>query len=82
MLFSHRLSTLSFGAMVAAVLKMYFIGTLLSVFAALLGMVDPIGGLMYVQDRHYTVELDQQTQRRLSSSDHQGRSSVTKNIGS
>lgn len=68
--------------MVAAILKMYFIGTALSVLAVLYGIVDSFGGLMYVQDHRYILELDQQTKRQVSSSDHRRGSAVTKNIGS
>lgn len=64
------------GAVVSAVLKLYFIGTALSVLAALYGMVDSFGGLMYVQDHQYVLELEHQikTQRQASSR--------TKHIGS
>ncbi|KAK9525744.1 hypothetical protein VZT92_016426 [Zoarces viviparus] len=68
--------------MVTAVLKMYFIGTALSVLAVLYGIVDAFGGLMYVQDHHYITDLDQQTQRQLSSGSHRRGSPPTKNIGS
>lgn len=66
----------------AAVLKLYFIGTALTVLAVIYGLVDSFGGLMYVQNHDYILELDHQTQRELSSSNRQRRSSVTKNIGS
>lgn len=70
--------------MVTAVLKLYFIGTALSILAVLFGIVDSFGGLMYVQDHHYTVELDHQskTQREASSSSHERSASVAKHIGS
>lgn len=68
--------------MVVAVLKLYFIGTALTVLAVIYGLVDSFGGLMYVQDHHYVLELDHQTQRQLSSRNHERRSSLTKNIGS
>lgn len=68
--------------MVAAVLKMYFIGTALSVLAVLYGIVDSFGGLMYVQNQHYISELDHQTQRQDSSRTRRSASSLTKNIGS
>ncbi|KAG8005596.1 hypothetical protein GBF38_001499 [Nibea albiflora] len=73
------------GAMVAAVLKLYFIGTALSVLAVLFEIVDSFGGLMFVQeDRNYVRELEQQekTQRPVCPCDHQRGSSVTKHIGS
>ncbi|KAM3587342.1 uncharacterized protein V6R79_002601 [Siganus canaliculatus] len=68
--------------MVAAVLKLYFIGTALSVLAVLFGIVDSFGGLMYVQDHHYILELDQQKkqQTQASSSTDQRRSSLPKRI--
>ncbi|KAK1906444.1 Hypoxia-inducible lipid droplet-associated protein [Dissostichus eleginoides] len=59
------LHTFTTGAMVAAVLKLYLIGTALSVLAVFYVIVDSFGGLMYVQDDHYTT--DQQTQRQISS---------------
>ncbi|CAJ1054727.1 hypothetical protein EXN66_Car020853 [Xyrichtys novacula] len=68
--------------MVAAVLKLYFIGTALSVLAVFYGIVDSFGGLMYVQDRHYVLGLDHHTQRQMTSDNQQRGSSVTKNIGS
>ncbi|KAM7367165.1 hypothetical protein PAMP_015089 [Pampus punctatissimus] len=66
--------------MVTAVLKIYFIGTALTVLAVLYGIVDSFGGLMYVQDPHYILELDHETIQ--TSSNHERRSSVTKNINS
>lgn len=68
--------------MVAAILKMYFIGTALSVLAVIYGLVDSFGGLMYVQDHNYVLELDQRTERQLSSGGPRKGSPVTKNIGS
>lgn len=68
--------------MVAAVLKLYFIGTALTVLAVFYGIVDSFGGLMYPQDRSYILELNHQTQTELSPSVRHRRSSVTKNIGS
>ncbi|KAK2859021.1 hypothetical protein Q5P01_003641 [Channa striata] len=71
------------GAMVAAaVLKLYFIGTALTFLAVLYGLVDSVGGLMYVQDHDYILYLDHQTQRELTSTNHRRGQSVTKNIGS
>ncbi|KAK7886137.1 hypothetical protein WMY93_025758 [Mugilogobius chulae] len=49
--------------MVAAVLKLYFIGTALTVLAVLYGIVDSIGGLMYAQDQRYFLELHGEKQR-------------------
>ncbi len=71
-------------AMVAAVLKIYFLGTALSVLAVLFGLADSIGGLMYEQDHQYMLGLDHQTKTRtqVPSSNHQRGSSVTKHIGS
>lgn len=74
--------------MVAAVLKLYFIGTALSVLAVFYVIMDSFGGLMYVQDDHYTtdqqtqrqISSDQQTQRQISSDHNRKRSHVTKNI--
>lgn len=66
----------------AAVLKLYFIGTALTVLAVIYGLVDSFGGLMYVQNHDYILEVDHHMQRELSSSNRQRRSSVTKNIGS
>lgn len=71
--------------MVAAVLKLYFIGTALSVLAVLFEIVDSFGGLMFVQaDRNYIRELEQQEKTRTSvcPCEHQRGSSVTKNVGS
>lgn len=70
--------------MVAAVLKMYFIGTALSVLAVLFGLADSVGGLMYHQNHHYTEEPVHQTktQRQDSSASHRRGSLVTKHIGS
>lgn len=67
--------------MVAAILKMYFFGTALSVLAVLYEIADSVGGLMHVQDHHYLQELNQQTDRDISSNNWRGRP-VTKNIGS
>lgn len=67
--------------MVAAILKMYFFGTALSVLAVLYEIADSVGGLMHVQDHHYLQELNQQTERDISSNNWGGRP-VTKNIGS
>ncbi|KAK7886138.1 hypothetical protein WMY93_025759 [Mugilogobius chulae] len=53
----------AFGTMVAAVLKLYFIGTALTVLAVLYGIVDSIGGLMYAQDQRYFLELHGEKQR-------------------
>ena len=64
--------------MAAAVLKMYFIGTALSVFAVIYAIVDSFGGLMYVQDQNYTLELYQQTHRELSPTNHRRGSCVEK----
>lgn len=58
--------TFTMGAMVSAVLKLYFIGTALSVLAALYGMGDSFGGLMYVQDHQYMLELEHQTTTPLA----------------
>lgn len=68
--------------MVTSVLKLYLIGTAMTVLAVLYGIVDSFGGLMYVQNHHYVLELDHQTQRQLSSPGHERGSSVTRNIGS
>lgn len=68
--------------MVAAVIKLYLIGTALSVLAVIYGIVDSFGGLMYVQDHEYLLELDHQTEGQLSSSNQERGPSVTKNIGS
>lgn len=69
--------------MVPAVLKLYFIGTALSVLAVLYEMVDSIGGLMYVQDHPYMLELQHQTETpSKDSSSRRSGSSVTKRIGS
>lgn len=67
--------------MVAAILKMYFFGTALSVLAVLYEIADSVGGLMHVQDHHYLQELNQQTESDISSNNWRGRP-VTKNIGS
>lgn len=76
--------SLTTGAMVAAVLKVYFIGTALSVLAVLFGLADSVGGLMYHQNRHYTAEPVHQTktQRQDPSASHRRGSLVTKHIGS
>jgi len=66
--------------MVAAVLTLYFVGTALSFLAVLYGIVDSFGGLMYAQDHHYLMDLDQQTRRPLSSGSHRRGSPPTKNI--
>lgn len=70
------------GAMVSAVLKLYVIGTALTVLAVLYGLVDSFGGLMYVQNHNYMLEVDRHTQRAPSSSNRQRRLPMTKNIGS
>ncbi|KAF7656171.1 hypothetical protein LDENG_00045610 [Lucifuga dentata] len=79
--FQCRLGFSSPGAMMPAILKMYFIGTALAVLAVIFDIVDSFGGLMYVQDHCYTTKPDHQMQRQLSSN-HQRRSAVTKQIGS
>lgn len=43
--------------MVSAILKMYFLGAALSLFAVLYKIVDSVGGQMYVQDQRYMSEL-------------------------
>lgn len=70
--------------MVPAVLKLYFFGTVLSVLAVLYGIVDSFGGLMYVQDHDYLLELENQTKTRsqTSSCSHRRGSAVNKRIGS
>lgn len=55
-------------AMVPPVVKLYLFGTLLSVLALLYEMLDSFGGLMYVQDPHYLVELQEQTKAQQSQS--------------
>lgn len=65
----------------AAVLKLYAIGTALSLLAFIYGIADSFGGLMYAQNHHYIHELDQQTQRQIPSGAHVQRASVTRNIG-
>lgn len=52
--------------MVAAVLKLYFIGTALTVLAVIYGLVDSIGGHMYVQNHQYFLELRQEKQSTLA----------------
>lgn len=67
-----------------AVLKLYFFGTILSVLAVLYGIVDSFGGLMYVQDHDYLLELENQTKTRSQTSpcSHRRGSAVNKHIGS
>lgn len=70
--------------MVTAVLKLYFIGTALSVLAVIYGIVDSFGGLMYEQNHRYMWDLHQQTQTETqpSSISHRRGSAVTRNTGS
>ncbi|AWO98115.1 HILPDA domain containing protein isoform 2 [Scophthalmus maximus] len=68
--------------MVPAILKVYLIGTVLTVLAVFYGIVDSFGGLMYAQDHNYMLERDEQTQRQLSTRNRQRGSHVTKGIGS
>lgn len=70
--------------MVPAVLKLYFLGTVLSVLAVLYGIVDSFGGLMYVQDHDYLLELENQTKTQSQSPSccHRRGSAVNKHIGS
>ena len=68
--------------MMTDVLKMFFIGTAFTVLAALMGMVDSFGGLMYVQDADPAeyLQLDSSTDIRMSSTHSRG-SGSTKRIG-
>lgn len=72
--------------MVPAVLKLYFFGTALSVLAVLFEIANSFGGLMYPQDQHYILELQQQQKkegRQEPEGLHHQRSLVpTKRIGS
>lgn len=71
--------------MVPPVVKLYLFGTLLSVLALLYEMLDSFGGLMYVQDPHYVVELQAQTkaqQGRASSCSPRRGSDQAKNMNS
>ncbi|MED6286324.1 hypothetical protein CHARACLAT_004813 [Characodon lateralis] len=68
--------------MAAAILKLYAIGTALSVLAFIYGIADSFGGLMYAQNHHYIHGLDHQTQRQIQSRKDLRGPSVTRNIGS
>lgn len=74
----------STGTMVSAVIQMYLVGSMISVLAVFYSIVDSFGGLMFVQDHHYSrpVDVNLQTERQLSSTGHQRGASVTRNIGS
>lgn len=52
--------------MVPPVVKLYLFGTLLSVLALFYELLDSFGGLMYVQDPHNLVELQEQIKARQS----------------
>jgi hypothetical protein len=69
--------------MMTDVLKMFFIGTAFIVLAALMGMVDSFGGLMYVQDADPAdyLQLESSADIRMSSTHSRGSGSI-KRIGS
>lgn len=62
--------------MVSAILKMYFLGAALSVFAVLYDIVDSFGGQMYVQDQRYMSEPSP-----ASPGTHPRGAAVTRHIG-
>lgn len=66
------------GAMIPAVPKLYFVGTMLSILALLYSIVDSFGGLMYIQVHPYMLELEQ-AKKTTSSTQRRGRS-ATKHI--
>lgn len=66
----------------AAVLKLYAIGTLLSVIAVIFDLGNSVGGLMYSPDYRYIDETNHQTHGELRSWDRLRGRSVNKNVGS
>ncbi|KAG7497760.1 hypothetical protein JOB18_043610 [Solea senegalensis] len=75
-------SGFAIGDMFSAVLKLYFIGTALTFFAVIYGIVDSVGGTMYLPNHHRGDALGRATQQELSPRNHPRQSSVTKRVGS